>query len=159
MLGKTLTQQFSRNYWIIEQQSKGLTHEDSVLQLPVRGNCFNWVLGHILDSRQNALKALNHESLMTDEERARYTRRSPPVTNADDCVRFERLQALLAESQKLITASLESLSAEDLAAIVDEENEQTLADRLMFLNWHETYHTGQFEHLRQLAGTDDSIIP
>ena len=25
-------------------------------------------------------------------------------------------------------------------------------------HWHETYHTGQLELLRQLAGTDDAIV-
>lgn len=117
------------------------------------------MLGHILESRQKVLLLLGHETLMTDDERARYARKSPPVTNAEDCVRFERLQEVLAESQKRIMASLKGLREDDLNAMIDVENEHTLAQRLMFLNWHETYHTGQFEHLRQLAGTDDSIIP
>lgn len=41
MIKKFLTEQFACNHWLMEQQGKGLTHEDSVLQLPVRGNCFN----------------------------------------------------------------------------------------------------------------------
>ena len=33
-----------------------------------------------------------------------------------------------------------------------------LADFLFFLYFHDSYHTGQAEPLRQLAGKDDKII-
>ena len=36
--------------------------------------------------------------------------------------------------------------------------ETTLGERLVFLHWHETYHVGQLELLRQLAGTNDAVI-
>jgi hypothetical protein len=29
---------------------------------------------------------------------------------------------------------------------------------LAFLNWHEAYHVGQLELLRQLAGKNDQVI-
>ena len=34
----------------------------------------------------------------------------------------------------------------------------TLGQRLFGFYFHETYHTGQTEALRQLAGTDDQVI-
>ena len=43
-------------------------------------------------------------------------------------------------------------------AIVDEEKGSTRLDALLGLSWHETYHVGQFEYLRQAAGTDDKIF-
>jgi hypothetical protein len=33
-----------RNLGIIKAQTEGLSHADSLLQLPFRGNCLNWVL-------------------------------------------------------------------------------------------------------------------
>lgn len=149
---------FGITYWIMEQQTAGLSHADSVLQPALRGNCMNWVLGHILDSREKMLALLGQEPLMSEEERIRYQRGSQPVTDANDCVNFDRLMSILQESQGQIMGGLGSLTDEDLGRIVDEENQETLDDRLSFLHWHETYHTGQFEHLRQLAGTNDSII-
>lgn len=149
---------FGITYWIMQQQTAGLSHEDSVLQPAMRGNCMNWVLGHILDSREKMLALLGQEPLMSEEERTRYQRGSQPVTDANNCVNFERLMSILQESQSRIMAGLEDLGDEDLAKIVNEENQETLDDQLSFLHWHETYHTGQFEHLRQLAGTDDSVI-
>jgi uncharacterized damage-inducible protein DinB len=34
----------------------------------------------------------------------------------------------------------------------------TTAEFLHFLLWHETYHAGQTELLRQLSGTNDKVI-
>ena len=55
MDAELITGIFEINYNVIKQQVDGLTHEDSLLQLPFRGNCLNWVLGHILVSRNRAL--------------------------------------------------------------------------------------------------------
>lgn len=156
-----LTHHFGITYWIMEQQTAGLTHEDSVLQPAMRGNCMNWVLGHILESREKVLEMLDQETLMSDDERARYKRGSDPVTNSEDCINFEQLLRILHESQTRIMAGLETIPDDTLTAVVDPDADEpeTLGDRLAFTHWHETYHTGQFEYLRQLAGANDSIIP
>jgi methionine salvage enolase-phosphatase E1 len=39
-----------------------------------------------------------------------------------------------------------------------EETQSTILERLQSLVWHETYHIGQLEPLRQLAGKNDKII-
>lgn len=38
-------------------------------------------------------------------------------------------------------------------------NTVTLASRLFGLYFHDTYHTGQTDLLRQVSGADDTIIP
>ena len=158
MSTKRLAYYFGTTHWIIQKQLDGITHDDSVLQLPFRGNCLNWVLGHILDHRQLILQMLGREPIMTSEERAWYGFGSEPVTNGEQCVRLERLLEILEESQQQILASLEAMSDDDLQAIVDTEKQQTLEERISFLQFHETYHTGQLEPLRQLAGKNDSVI-
>lgn len=149
---------YGRTYWIINQQTAGLTHEDSVIQPAFRGNCMNWVLGHILESRERVLTLLNQKTLLSEDEAAYYKRGSEPVTNGTDCVSFERLLEMLEESQARITAGLEALGDDGLATVVDEEKNETVDDRIVFSHWHETYHVGQLEYLRQLAGTNDSVI-
>ena len=44
---------YKTNHWVVTNQTDDLTHDDSLLQLPFRGNCLNWILGHILVSRHN----------------------------------------------------------------------------------------------------------
>ena len=58
-------------------------------------------------------------------------------------------------SQERLDAALAGLTTEDLERVVDD---RTLAERLTFDYWHEAYHTGQTELLRQLAGADDKVI-
>ena len=153
---KKAIQGFQTTHWIIKNQTKGLNHADSVLQLPFRGNCMNWVVGHLAVYRDKMLKVIGQEGLLNEEETALYTRGSDPIINADYAVAFERLLNAIDESQKRIIAYLEQATTDTLAAIYKEE--QTVGDRLGGLHWHETYHTGQLELLCQLAGTNDVII-
>lgn len=149
---------FKTNHWVLTRQADGLTHDDSLLQLPFRGNCFNWVLGHILVSRERVLEMLGIEGTWTEEEIARYKYDSEPITSADDpaILPFERLLADFERTQEQIADGFAEISDQQLAET--NERERTVADRLLFLAWHEGYHLGQTEYLRQLAGKDDKII-
>jgi len=59
---KALSTAFARNVEIIKMQTEGLTHQDSLLQLPFRGNCLNWVVGHLLTNRCNIIRLLGEEN-------------------------------------------------------------------------------------------------
>lgn len=150
-----LAQDYAGTTWIINKQAEGLTHEQMMLQLPFRGNCFNWVLGHIMANRDKALLALEAEPLLTEAERERYLTGSEPVIEGNTAVNSQKLLTAVNQFQERIQSALENA---DLNAIYNEEHNQTVADRIAGLHWHETYHTGQLELLRQLAGTNDRII-
>jgi hypothetical protein len=40
----------------------------------------------------------------------------------------------------------------------NEDGQSLLGDEIEGLAWHETYHLGQLELLRQLAGKNDQVI-
>lgn len=153
-----LIDSFQTTTWIIHKQADGLSHEDSVRQLPFRGNCFNWVLGHIVEHRDQVLAALGAPALLSEAEAALYRTRSEPITDGETAVPLPKLLRLLDEGQAAIAAALNDASAEQLEAIYSAEHNQTVGDRVAGLHWHETYHTGQLEILRQLAGTNDRIL-
>lgn len=157
---QALIEAYKRTGWIINKQAEGLSHEDSLLQLPFRGNCMNWVLGHILSSREGALRSLDDAGLLDDAYQTRYRRGSEPVDpESHDILPLESLLAKLNQSEERIVDSLSKISADALARSVPVgEESHPLGERLAFLHWHETYHTGQLEILRQLAGTNDRII-
>jgi len=150
------------NYGVIQRQLKGLTHEDSLLQLPFRGNCLNWVLGHIAWSRERMLKALNESLVWDAEQKARYQRDSQPVTGGEDALRLEVILDVLNIQQERILAALKSKTAEDLkpmsVEIIPGAPPQSIGDWMHFLVWHEAYHVGQTELLRQLTGVNDKVI-
>ena len=155
----SLIQKFSLTHRVIQMQTDGLTHADSLLQPPFRGNCLNWVLGHIIEGRNNALLALCAPPVWGEENSSRYGPRSEPIVRDEQALPCERLMSDLAESQQRIEAALSEMCAEALAAQVDTgDGEMPLREHLAWLHWHETYHVGQLELLRQLAGKNDAVI-
>lgn len=156
---ETLAQSYRLTHHIIKLQTDGLTHKDSLLQPPVRGNCLNWVLGHILVGRDTALELLGQSPVWGEEEASRYRTGSDPLTSSEQALPLERLLGDLDQSQQRIESALQRISPEELARVKEfRGSERTLGQALAGLHWHETYHTGQLELLRQLAGKNDAII-
>jgi len=151
---------FERNLEMIKMQTKGLSHEDSLLQPPFRGNCLNWVLGHIVETRDRILELLGELPIGGEGVRARYGYGSEPVcADGEGVLRLETLLEALERSQERINAALQRITAAELAKETeDHRGKTTVAERLFFLYFHETYHVGQTELLRQLAGTNDKVI-
>lgn len=149
-----------RNLGIIKAQTKGLSHADSLLQLPFRGNCLNWVLGHMVANRNTMLRFLGEEAILSEPQAERYGYGSEPVCgDADDILTLEQLLAALEQGQSDLAARLETITAEELAREVQSFlGTTTLGQLIFFLFWHESYHAGQPEYLRQLAGKDDKVI-
>ena len=146
-------------YDTLKKQTDGLTHEDSLLQLPFRANCLNWVLGHILWSRNRILPLLGEAPIWSAEVAARYANGSDPVTpeHMIGVVRFEQMLADLDTLQQRTLAGLERMTAADFERPSDVEA-YTLGQRLLTLLRHEAYHTGQTEQLRELAGKNDKVL-
>jgi hypothetical protein len=155
-----LADAFNLNLRIIMLQTEGLTHTDSLIQTSYNINCLNWVLGHIAVGRDRALRLLGEEPLLTEAETERYRTDSEPVhQDGKDVVPLERLLDVLQRGQGRISARLSQLSPQ---ALLEEEQAgggtASLSNRLHGLYFHETYHTGQTEIHRQIAGKGDKVI-
>lgn len=147
----TLAQSFGVTHSLIRRHTKGLSHADSVVQPPFEGNCLNWVLGHIVNGRNEALGYLGGKPIWTEAEVARYRTGSPPVTGPDDGLPLARLLADLDASQERLRVQLETISAEAFAAVVETRfGPRPVGEHVDGLHWHETYHTGQLELLSKL---------
>ena len=161
MIGpQQLARAFARNTSILKMQTAGLSHEDSLLQTPYNVNCLNWTLGHILVYRERVLTRSGAKQQFVAGELARYLRESDPITeDGEGVLLLQRLIDAIEASQNAIDASLGGLSDEEFAAESEEDGRTiSLAGRLHFDYFHDTYHTGQTEILRQVAGTNDSVI-
>lgn len=150
-----LARLFDITYRVIKMQTEGLAHSDSLLQLPFHGNCLNWVLGHIIASRNQALMLLDESPAWSEPEIALYKTGSQPITNGENAYPLEKILSDLDQSQERLIAALQRVSQEKMEATIGEE---TVGQRLAGLYFHETYHTGQTELLRQLAGKNDTIV-
>ena len=148
-----ISQSYASNQWLIGKLTEGLTHADSLEQPPFKANCLNWVVGHILSGRNEALNYLGATPFWSQEEAAHYVTGSSPITGDDQGLSFERLLSDLDLSQKRIEAALAEISDEALAEVVDTRfGPRPVGEHVASLHWHETYHLGQLELLRELAG-------
>ncbi len=155
-----LIEAFRRNVRIVKMQTDRLTHADSLLQPSMRGNCMNWVLGHVMASRNTILSMLDQETDVATEDLIRYQGDNDPITeDGDGVLKLEDLLDALERSQQKIDKALESATSDVFDRQIKRGDKSvSVGERIFFLYFHETYHTGQTELLRQLAGTDDKVI-
>lgn len=153
-----LVQTLQRHNYVIKRQTDGVTHEQSLLQPAFRGNCMNWVLGHMLEGRNGILQQLEQPIILSAPEDAFYQRESAPITPASPTVPLQTLLAGLDEALVRIEQGLQSIAEEKMATIINPERQTTLRASISFSVWHEAYHLGQLEYLRQLTGVNDKVI-
>ncbi|MEA2002081.1 MAG: hypothetical protein U9N84_09400 [Actinomycetota bacterium] len=155
-----LAKAFGRNAAVIGLQTAGLTHQEALLQTPYNINCLNWTLGHLLVYRGRVLTMAGGQPPFANGELDRYLRESEPVTEDGPGVwQLDKLVGAIAASQESIDTLVGNLTEKDVAVETEIDGRMVgLAKRLFFDYFHDTYHTGQTEILRQVTGTDDKII-
>jgi len=142
------------------KQVDGLSHADSLLQPQPGGNCLNWVLGHLVVNLVDILKTLGGSLPADLPNLDHYGFGSEPVVAEEPGVLA--LSALLEKYTQLtllITDRLDEMTEADF----DEEIEfwQGKSRRgyvAFFYFFHHTYHIGQLEQLRNLAGRTEKVI-
>jgi uncharacterized damage-inducible protein DinB len=156
---KELAKAFARNTNIVKSQAKDLTHDESLIQPPFRGNCLNWVLGHLVTNHDDILEMLG-EPRLYEGRLERYKRESEPLTQEEQgTIRLEELLTWFESGQVKISEWLEHTDNAALSReVISGERKSTVAQRVFFYYFHETYHVGQTELLRQLAGKNDKVI-
>ena len=156
-----VTRGFKRNVSLVEAHADGISHEDSLTQTPYNVNCFNWVVGHMITSRNALFRNIAGEELWSTEDGLdRYRRESEPITEDGPGVwKLADLLAALGESQERIEARFGETTPEYLAEEVEVDGRSATREaRILFGYFHDTYHTGQLDLLRQLSGKSDKVI-
>lgn len=145
---------------VIQMQTRDLTQADTLIQPQPGGNCMNWVLGHLLDNQITVLELLGGESSISQSELAAYRRESARLTaDGPGVLPLEQLLAHHSTIHELLVARLGEIDEAAFAREIQHgDRTVTLGWRLLFLNFHHTYHLGQLELLRQLAGRTEKMI-
>jgi hypothetical protein len=146
------------NYGEIQRHLRGLRHDDTLLQLPFGGNCANWVLGHILEGRNDMLKFLSLAPLWDDATCGIYRSGSAPIKGEGSLhLRLERLTLDLQTMHKVLVESFIAITQEVLDAPTAYPEDGGLGNLMARMIWHETYHVGQLEILRYLVNPADML--
>lgn len=154
MMTQILKMLFNINYQTLKVNTDGISHRESLIHPHPGGNCMNWVLGHILVSRNDLLQILGEAPVGDPLELKRYERGSKPLTGADKALLLEKLMEYLQDSQFRLTNKLDKITEEELA---ETKNRRTVAESLAGFHFHEAYHCGQVGLLRRLAGKEGAI--
>lgn len=155
-----LAEGFALNLRLMMMQSAGLSHAESLIQTPNNINCLNWVLGHLAVNRDRVLRTIGENPLLSEDEFDRYkTESNPIVADGEDIIKLERLLEILADGQEMINTAFSQLTETQLSSLIQVgERKMQLGERLHGFYFHDTYHTGQTDLLRQIAGTNDKIV-
>ncbi len=136
-----------RNLGVFQTNAESLKQKDFLIQTPSDGLHFNWILGHVVHSRQILLEALGAEpSVKNTEILKAYARGSK--TQASEIMSSQDLLQALEISQAALDKALEDADFASPSPM----GRGTLEDYFEFMTWHETYHAGQSGVLRRLAG-------
>lgn len=136
----------------IKTKIEGLTHADSMKQLPFPGNCMNWNIGHIMVYRDEYLGVIDGVSVPDAAEFAIYGGGSEPLTDITKAMPLETLIERLDASSEHLKTVFQSMAPEKLNEPRESWAGKTLDDHLHFyVVVHEAYHLGLLEILRELA--------
>jgi len=137
---------------LIKRHTEGLNHEDSMRQYPFPANCMNWNLGHLLVYRMQYLGAIDGHSRPDEAEFALYGAGSKPLQDSKKAIPLETLLVRLDDASAQIISALDAMPEGKLEEVHDPEDGETVDDHLFFyLGFHEAFHLGQVEVLRELA--------
>ena len=98
----------------IKMRIEGLTHADSMKQLPFPSNCMNWNIGHIMVYREEYLGAIDGVSAPDAAEFAIYGGGSEPLTDSAKAIPLDTLIERLNENSERVKAAFQSLLPEKL---------------------------------------------
>ena len=137
-------------HWFID----GVTHEESVLQLPFKHNCMNWILGHIVTNRSHVLEVVGAEHEWQQAVRELYHQDTQPVTPDSPSIKFETLVSYLDGSVGILEATLKDKDDDWLAENFENyRGEKSRYEHVKDFHWHEAFHLGQLDVLKAFIET------
>jgi hypothetical protein len=153
--------QLGLTHQVLVKSLQDITHEESLLIPQAGGNCLNWVVGHVVGSRQKMLELLGREPLWSEQLLQRYRRGAPRMTAGENAADFRGLLRDFDACQGPLLAALEEATPARLAARVARSpfgrGEETVGSLLAGLVFHEAYHVGQTGLQRRLLGKEGWI--
>ncbi|MGL4647809.1 MAG: DinB family protein, partial [Caldilineaceae bacterium] len=156
-IGRHLDRTLRLHARLLDSQLDNLQHADSLIQPSEGGNCLNWLLGHVVDSRAWMLRLVGLPASFDAAPYERYKRDSDPIRAAEEALPLEQLRADFGAAQAPLLEWLTTAPPESQDAI-PEGSSRSVIEQIAFLVWHEATHLGQLEQFRRLAGRTEKVI-
>ena len=139
----------------------GVSEKESLMPPASSGNCAHWILGHVLDSRNQFLRVLEIEPLYPTDKFSRYARGSKPIAEGEEVLPFSELVDAYNKMQPLLMDRLAGMDEEAFKAKAPyspfDKADETVGSLLAFFAFHETYHLGQAALMRRVVGKPGAV--
>jgi len=111
-----LAHQLHLVHLVAARNLEGMSAEDSLVQPPGRGNCANWILGHLVNIHNQLAEVLGVAPVWEAPE---LERAGPePIRDAGGAIDWHELVARFAAAETRMAGALEALSDEELAEVI-----------------------------------------
>ena len=131
------------NDFVLNKNLEGISQEDSLKRPDDKVNIINWVVGHIVTSRDDLLEDVSGKRHLQDEY-SKYYGRGKQLPDNDSALDIETIKKDYTRLTDEITKVLDE---------GDDEKDQ----RVAFFMFHESYHAGQLGVLRKLLGKEGKM--
>jgi len=152
-----LRQQFSLMYQVAERNLEGMSRQHSLAHPAPGGNCANWILGHLTNVQNGAMKLMGENPVWESDQLQRAG--FDPITASEQAIDWDTLRDRFLGSRERTLAAIGRLSNEALNETVPHPfgGTCTRGELLNTLAFHQTYHVGQLGVMRRVAGLEGAI--
>lgn len=157
------TQQFKYPFGSVIVNTEDITDEEALVFPSGDGNCMNWIVGHIIDARNQLLTFLKEQPVWDNKELHCYARGAKPKDVQELFLPFNQLIEYLKTSYDRLISGIKHVQTGKLAAISNISLQgratisHTLLEWLTVFSFHESYHCGQTGSLRKILGKEGKI--
>lgn len=134
------------SHLVLNRNLKDITHSESLVTPQGGGNSINWILGHIIVSRDDIRELLGLEKLCGDDMKMYH--RGAEARGPAEFIEFSKLVEKYNSSQAILEEKLKNTDLRD-----NDEKYRMVT----FLAFHEAYHAGQTGILRRIIGKEGAI--
>jgi uncharacterized damage-inducible protein DinB len=156
---QVLAFQFAVGAFVFERNLTGVTNEESLRRPQPGGNTMNWIVGHVVRTRNQALGLLGEKPLFDDHDFEAYGAGGSKAAHTlplDELKhRFDALGPALGSA--LARTTPQQLSAAAPFSPTGNSNE-TVGTLLASIAFHEAYHLGQTGLSRRLLGKPGALL-
>lgn len=133
---------FRFNAHVINKNLEDINQEESLVTASSGGPSINWILGHIILTRDYLQELLGIENTCDEKFEKIYSRGVDSVSTSD-AIDVKELLKIFNESQIKIMKALDE---------IDIRSDKDMMDNIPGLSFHEAYHAGQTGILRRVIG-------
>ncbi len=156
---QVLTFQFGIGSFVLERNLAGITNHESLRSPQPGGNTMNWIVGHVVRTRNQAVGLLGEKPPFDDSEFELY---GPGVCDPAKAIALDEFKRRFDVLGPALTKALENTTAQQLSAAAPfsptGNPDETVGTLLASIAFHEAYHLGQTGLSRRLLGKSGALL-